>query len=439
MHVSSMENMQRCHDRYVLGTELGQAERVTVLDIGAADVNGSYRTIFSDPRFDYVGADLEAGPNISIVLDDPYVLPLADQSMDIVLSGQMLEHCEFFWLAFAEMVRVLKPGGFIFLIAPSAGPIHRYPVDCYRFYPDAYAALAKYAGCALVDVWRDERPAWHDLVGVFSREPRERIATTPVEALKGSPQAVERGTPEEEATKGDRPYRQALADLHGRLTPQRYIEVGVREGHSLALAECEAVGVDPFPQITVTLPTTARVVTMTSDDYFDVTPPDQPFDLAFIDGMHLFEFALRDFMNLERRMSPYGMIVIDDILPNHAAQAERQRKTKVWTGDVWKLAACLAERRPDLTLTYLDTHPTGLLLITGLDPKTAVLWGLYNRLLKGGPTREAPPVEFVERGIARPSTAESFEPLVETLKSARAKRLKVRAVQAALKTLNLHG
>ena len=56
----------------------------------------------------------------------------------------MLEHCEFFWRAFEEVIRVVKDDGFVFLIAPSAGPEHRYPVDCYRFYADAYHALAKY-------------------------------------------------------------------------------------------------------------------------------------------------------------------------------------------------------------------------------------------------------------------------------------------------------
>jgi hypothetical protein len=41
------------------------------------------------------------------------------------------------------MVRVVKDDGFVFLIAPSSRPIDGYPLDCYRFYADLYAAPGK--------------------------------------------------------------------------------------------------------------------------------------------------------------------------------------------------------------------------------------------------------------------------------------------------------
>jgi SAM-dependent methyltransferase len=176
MHPSSLDNMQRCYDRYIKAGPLGRRDRVTVLDMGGADVNGSYRQIFSDKRFDYSATDLTPGEGVNIVLDDPYHVPLPDGSVDVVISGQTLEHCEFFWLTFAEMVRLLKPDGFIFLIAPSQGPEYRFPVDCYRFYPDAYRALAKWANCDLVEVWRDDRDLWRDLVGVFQHSAKSSTA-----------------------------------------------------------------------------------------------------------------------------------------------------------------------------------------------------------------------------------------------------------------------
>ena len=98
-----------------------------MLDLGGGDVNGSYRDVFDGPQFAYLGADLAPAEGVSVVLDNPYRFPLDDASIDIVASGQMFEHCEFFWLAFAGMVRVVKPSGFVFLIAPAAGAIHRYP------------------------------------------------------------------------------------------------------------------------------------------------------------------------------------------------------------------------------------------------------------------------------------------------------------------------
>jgi hypothetical protein len=98
--------------------------------------------------------------------------------------------------------------------------------------------------------------------------------------------------------------------------------------------------------------------------------------------MHLFEYALRDLMHAERHAVPTTLVVIDDIFPNHPRQATRERQTQVWTGDVWKLHRCLRETRPDLFLLALDTHPTGLLLVAGLDRSNRVLWDGYNPLVR---------------------------------------------------------
>ena len=80
-----MENMRRCINWYV-GTDA-----VKVVDLGAMDVNGSYRQLVP-PTAEYVGVDIEAGPGVDIVLTDVYHLPFEDGSVDIVLAGQMLEH-----------------------------------------------------------------------------------------------------------------------------------------------------------------------------------------------------------------------------------------------------------------------------------------------------------------------------------------------------------
>ncbi len=169
MHPTSLENMGRCIERYVMPLR-ERKSTIRVLDLGAADVNGSYRELFANVAgVSFMGADLTAGSGVDLVLADPYRIPMPDGFVDVVVSGQMLEHCEFFWLSFAEMVRVLSDDGVLVVIAPSGGPEHRFPVDCYRFYPDAFRALAKLAGCHVLDLWRDERGPWYDLVGVFSK------------------------------------------------------------------------------------------------------------------------------------------------------------------------------------------------------------------------------------------------------------------------------
>ena len=423
MHPTSLENMARCRDRYAGPAWLDALPAPTVLDLGAADVNGSYRALFRHPRLRYTGADLAPGPGVDVVLEDPYRLPFDDASMDLVLSGQMLEHCEFFWRAFDEMVRVLRPGGRIFLIAPSAGPIHRYPVDCYRFHPDAFHALARHAGVHLVDVWHDERGPWKDVVGVFSREPlaavRAPVPAAP--AARPAPPQADSGAPEE-TLRGARPYLDVLAWLHEALAPRRYFEIGVRGGESLRLARCPALGVDPAPALLAPPADTHRVLPMSSDDFFAfdaaealATPP----DFAFIDGLHLFEQVLRDFMNVERHAAPGTLVAIDDIYPNHPAQAERTRRTRAWTGDVWKLHALLAEQRPDLVLLPLDTWPTGLLLVAGLDPANRVLWDGYNPLVRRYAALDAPPPAVLARTGALSPDDPRIAALAATLRAHR--------------------
>jgi SAM-dependent methyltransferase len=158
----------------LVSTYLDRDRALEAIDIGSYDVNGSYRTLFDNPSWRYTGVDLESGPGVDVVLRSPYGFPFATGSADVILSGQAFEHVEYFWMTWLEMIRVLRPGGLIFLIAPSRGPEHRYPQDCWRFYPDGYRALAKFGRCELLEVSTDwelhDDPGsapWGDTVGVF--------------------------------------------------------------------------------------------------------------------------------------------------------------------------------------------------------------------------------------------------------------------------------
>lgn len=169
MHNSSYQHMQRLVSKY-----LQPDQPIHAVDIGSFDVNGSYRTLFDQPNWRYTGVDLEAGPGVDVVLDSPYHLPFASGSIDVIVSGQAFEHIEHFWMTWLQMQRVLRTGGLVFLIAPSRGPEHRYPQDCWRFYPDGYRALAKLGDFELVEVHTDWEPhedagsaLWGDTVGVF--------------------------------------------------------------------------------------------------------------------------------------------------------------------------------------------------------------------------------------------------------------------------------
>ncbi len=185
-------------------------------------------------------------------------------------------------------------------------------------------------------------------------------------------------------TRGEESYLDAMQTIHRLLRPGLYVEVGIRHGKSLAMTQGPAIGVDPAPEITVPLAEQVQVFAKTSDDFFTQdadTAIVQPIDLAFIDGMHWFEFALRDFMNIERYCQTTSLVVFDDIFPSHPLQAARNRQTRVWTGDIWRIVGCLRRFRPDLVVVPIDTHPTGLLLVAGLDRGSTQLGEHYERIV----------------------------------------------------------
>lgn len=196
-----------------------------------------------------------------------------------------------------------------------------------------------------------------------------------------------RGTPEEEVSRGVVDKYDALRAIHQRLKPNLYLEIGVQKGKSLALSTCECVGVDPEPKLKMTkkgFKSHCNIYAMTSDDFFadyapDVFAANKP-DLVFIDGMHLVEYALRDFINVEKYSKPSTVVVFDDVFPAHPAQAERERHTRKWAGDVWKMIEILHDYRPELRITFLDTSPTGMMIVTGLMCFNTVLSDKYKEL-----------------------------------------------------------
>lgn len=178
------------------------------------------------------------------------------------------------------------------------------------------------------------------------------------------------------------PYREVLRRLHELVRPRTYLEIGVETGATLALAHAaeRAVGVDPDASKLRRdlVPPRAKVFSETSDAFFAGRTRAQvfgahPVDLTFIDGMHWFEYALRDFINAEGWSQPAGTIVLHDCLPVFPLTASRERRTKFWVGDVWKVVQVLREHRPELRVKIVATAPSGLCVIRGLDPTSRVL------------------------------------------------------------------
>jgi len=171
MHDSAMANGKRFFDTYV-----SRLKSPVVIDIGAQDVNGSLKEC-CPASARYTGVDFVEGKGVDVVLDDPYRLPFETDSIDVVVSSSCFEHSEMFWVAYLEILRVMKPQGIFYLNVPSNGPFHRYPVDCWRFYPDSGHALVKWAltqnlNPAVLESYTSNqiRESWNDYVCVFVKD-----------------------------------------------------------------------------------------------------------------------------------------------------------------------------------------------------------------------------------------------------------------------------
>jgi hypothetical protein len=193
-------------------------------------------------------------------------------------------------------------------------------------------------------------------------------------------------------------YGDVLKHLHETLRPAAYFEIGTLGGATLALATCPSIAVDPAFRIdrnVVGSKNVCHLYQLTSDDFFAAHNPQQilarPIDLAFLDGMHHFEFLLRDFMNTELSCHREAVIVLHDCLPTDVFVARREVNDRTyidlsphenwWAGDVWKVLLVLKKYRPRLKIVCVDAAPTGLVLITNLDPTSTRLRSAYDDIV----------------------------------------------------------
>jgi hypothetical protein len=159
----------------------------------------------------------------------------------------------------------------------------------------------------------------------------------------------------------------------------------VRDCSTFGPIECASIGVDPNFTIKfepMRQKPSMHLYQMTSDDYFRDHDPRAifggPVDVAFLDGLHLFDFLLRDFINAEKVCHEKSVILLDDCLPINLEMTEREHRPTLrkdqgvaawWTGDVWKVVSVLRQYRPDS------------IVVTGLDPKSTVLSDAYDEII----------------------------------------------------------
>lgn len=187
-------------------------------------------------------------------------------------------------------------------------------------------------------------------------------------------------------------YVQFMKTVRRHFNVKSYFEVGTFSGGSLADVTCDTVSVDPkfkLDRDVIGDKQALMMFQMTSDDFFGKYDLSAllggPVDMAFLDGLHIYEYLFRDFINTERHMKPNGVVFLHDCLPRTfgiTARRQGEAKGRGWTGDVWKVVAILKKYRPDLQVHLLNCPPTGLVMISNMDPTSTVLEDRYYEITR---------------------------------------------------------
>ncbi len=135
---------------------------------------------------------------------------------------------------------------------------------------------------------------------------------------------------------------------------ERYFEIGIDKGNCFKKVQVlYKVGVDPYVESYFN--GYESLWSKTSDDYFKAYGGVKQFDIVLIDGMHLCEYALRDFINSYWCLKDRGCILLHDCNPPNERQASRERFDAVWNGDVWKVIWFLDKYFEGLIIKMFDT------------------------------------------------------------------------------------
>ena len=162
--------------------------------------------------------------------------------------------------------------------------------------------------------------------------------------------------------------------------PKTYIEFGIRNGQTLALAKPPtfAIGVEQNPRVTSRFTTPTRVYDMPALDYLEsgrmeTVTERKSFDIALMRAPRSFEDAYDLFTALEARAAANSIVIVHGTLPTDAIAGAPTRQSAFWIADQWKLVPCLLKTRPDLTVFTIPAFPAGLTIVTGLKRRTTKL------------------------------------------------------------------
>lgn len=128
---------------------------------------GDLRALF--PGRKYVGCDMREGPGVDRV-EDLSRLTLASESLSTVICVETLEHVFEVRRAVDELMRVLAPGGLLFISIPFNHRLHNHPNDYWRLSPACLQGLLAPLAATVVG-WQGVDKFPHSVFAIACKAP----------------------------------------------------------------------------------------------------------------------------------------------------------------------------------------------------------------------------------------------------------------------------
>lgn len=145
--------IDRLRYQYLIKTFHQHKLKGKLLDLGCG--KKPYKHLYDQFVDSSIGIDVETTPHLNKYIDKFYdgkTIPFENDSFDVVLCTEVLEHVENPDLFLTEIHRVLKKDGTLILTVPFMQLLHEIPYDFYRYTPFALRSMIKRNQLTLVSI-----------------------------------------------------------------------------------------------------------------------------------------------------------------------------------------------------------------------------------------------------------------------------------------------
>jgi SAM-dependent methyltransferase len=179
MHADVPLSNEIAHSKWIYELKrLCDIKNNEILEVGSRVVTGSnYRGFFE--KANYTGFDLYEGPNVDIAGDAHRLSSYFNKKFDLIFSSAVFEHLAMPWIAAEEIMKLLKPNGYIFVETHYSYSSHERPWHFFQFSEQALKSLfPESSGIKCI-----QAGVSNPMIGYFSENANEYLRGKPITGL----------------------------------------------------------------------------------------------------------------------------------------------------------------------------------------------------------------------------------------------------------------